>query len=638
MKKIVYSLLAVIVLSVSSCEKILDKTPMDFSPELTDYYNTPEKLDANLRSVYHSLQAYSLYGTLMHYRLGFEADEGYYARSSPASGPHANDFTSGHTDINSFWRDLYVGIARANNFIANVDANPAIDEEYRNKLRGEALFLRGYFYFMLVKTFGGVPLILEPLSDVENIDIPRATDKEVYDQILADMKEAEQLVDGIEKIGHGGRINKSAVRGILARVCLYMAGYPLRDLTKYQEAKNWAYKVISDPLAGHALNPSFSQIFINYAQDKYDPKESIWEIEFKGNGQDAYTEMGQVGYLNGPQTTSDVIGQGFGGVKATSKLYSIYKLGDLRRDWTIASFTYSGTKHDFSASYTTSTSQTYLNNRDAGKFRREYETLTPKHKTQTPQNYPILRYSDVLLMYAEADYETVHLGNEGSNGMPSDSAKLLVNEVRMRSFNVGGIKIRANNSNPVSANNSNGFGINAGGSGYLSAPTITLPNTNPAGTTASIYAKVTTAGVINFLDLERDPVTGYKMGSGYTLPNYSYVTITPTNGGTSGRANARFYAATDGELTTAELGDFRKTIQDERMREFAFETIRKGDLIRWGIFEFEMRQVANTLSNAALTSRYYYSYFNNVRDKHKLWPIPARELNLNRKLVQNPGW
>ncbi|ADY51268.1 RagB/SusD domain protein [Pseudopedobacter saltans DSM 12145] len=638
MKKIVYSLLVFIVISASSCEKFLEKNPLDFSPELTDYYNTPEKLESNIRSVYHSLQAFSLYGTLMHYRLGFEADEGYYARSSPTSGPHANDFTSGHSDINSFWRDLYSGVARANNFIANVDSNPSIDVDYRNRLRGEALFLRGYFYFMLVKTFGGVPLILEPLADVDNIDIPRATDKEVYDQILADMKEAETLVASIQEIGHGGRVNKSAVRGILARVCLYMAGYPLRDLTKYQEAKNWAYKVISDAGAGHTLNPSFSQIFINYAQDKYDPKESIWEVEFKGNGQDAFSEMGQVGYVNGPTTTSDVIGQGFGGVKATSKLFNIYILGDLRRDWTIASFTYSGTTHNFTGSYTTSVTQTYLNNREAGKFRREYETLKPKHKTQTPQNFPLLRYSDVLLMYAEADYETVHLGNEGSNGIPSDSAKLLVNQVRLRSFNVGGIKIRTNTSNPTTATNNLGFGINAGGSGYLSAPTITLPNTNPAGTTAGIYAKVSTAGVINFFDLERDPVTGYKMGSKYTLPNFSYVTITPTNGGTGARANARFYTAEEGELTAAELNDFRKAIQDERMREFAFETIRKGDLIRWGIFEFEMRQVANILSNAALTSNYYYSYFANVREKHKLWPIPAREMSLNRKLVQNPGW
>src|SRR5690606_6953562 len=133
------------------------------------------------------------------------------------------------------------------------------------------------------------------------------------------------------------------------------------------------------------------------------PKESIWEVEFMGNGQDAYTETGQVGYLAGPASTSTVIGECFGGVKATSKLYSIYKPGDLRRDWTIASFVYSGANHDFSTSYTTSTTQTYLNNRHAGKFRREYETLLPKHRTRTPQNFPLLRYSDVLLMAAEAD-------------------------------------------------------------------------------------------------------------------------------------------------------------------------------------------------------------------------------------------
>lgn len=618
MKKVIYLFLAFIILSVISCKKILEKSPLDFYSELENYYNTPEKLDANIRAVYDVLQSSVLYGSSMQYMLGLEADEGYYSRESYASAPYSYDFTSGHSHVSSTWSALYLGVARANNFITNVDANPEIDAELRGRLKGEALFLRGYYYFMLVKTFGGVPLILEPLKNVEDIDVAKATAKEVYEQILTDMREAEPLVAGIREIGHGGRINKSAVRGILARVCLHMAGYPVRDLTKYQEAKDWAYKVISDASAGHELNPSFSQIFINYAQDKYDTKESIWEIEFKGNGQDAFTETGGLGYLTGPISTSDVIGQCFGGVRATSKLYEVYAGGDLRRDWTIASFAYSGSNHDFSGAYSTSLTQTYLNNRHAGKFRREYETLKPKHRTQTPQNFPLLRYADVLLMYAEADFEAINKGE--ADGIPNPEAVGYVEQVRSRSMVVGGIRTF------VYVNNT------AGRYTVDNPPRITIAP--PAGgTAASISVTVAANGSLNLPTVDRDPVTGFKMGSGYT--GTPRVVITPTVG--TVYATIRTHPVFTG-LTADEKDNFRKTIQDERMREFAFETIRKGDLIRWNILPFEMRQVANKLNTAGLSARYYYNFFANVREKHNLWPIPARELNLNRKLVQNPGW
>src|SRR5690606_40095983 len=83
------------------------------------------------------------------------------------------------------------------------------------------------------------------------------------------------------EVGFGGRVNKSAVAGILARVYLYWAGEPIKDVSKYQNAKDWAYAVISS--AEHELNPSFDDVFRRLAADEYDIKESIWEVEFFGN-------------------------------------------------------------------------------------------------------------------------------------------------------------------------------------------------------------------------------------------------------------------------------------------------------------------------------------------------------------------
>jgi hypothetical protein len=622
MKSRYYFLLTLLILSVSSCEKILDKEPLDFIADVSEYYNTPEKLESSMLGIYDVLQSGDLYGFQMLYITGFEADEGYYNRESPSDGPHMNNFSAGNSRVNNFWATLYKGIGRVNTLLRFADSNPSIDVKVREKYKGEAKFLRGYFYFMLVQNFGGVPLILEPLDNVEDVDIPRNTAKEVYTQIIKDMEDAEKVVPGIRELGFGGRVNKSAVRGILSRVCLHMAGYPVKETAKFADARKWAKMVMDDTEANHSLNPSFSQIFINYAQDKYDINESIWEVEFTGNGTSgAYAETGGVGYLNGPQSTNATIGESFGGVKVTSKLYKIYEqnysvataVGDLRRDWTIANFTYSAANKVF----ITSTTPVNLYTRFCGKFRREYETNTPKHRTQTPQNFPLLRFSDVLLMFAEAD-------NEVNNG-PSSDAIEAVNKVRRRALAVGGIK---------------NFGINAAGSGYNSAPTVVL--TNGGGTGASIKA-VVTAGAITGFTLDQDAVTGVKMGYNYVTPKGVglYVTITPINGGTLGRANARIWHEDEANMTAAQIAStesFREFIQSERLRELAFECLRKGDLQRWGNYVFEMKAVATHIESSGLTDRFYYLPYKNTWSKHNLWPIPAREMNLNNKLVQNPSW
>src|SRR5690606_31063020 len=150
-----------------------------------------------------------------------------------------------------YWSNLFAGINRANVLLANVDKNPNLPEEFRNRIRGEITFLRGYFYFQLVRYYGGVPIFTEPTTSVEDVDVPRNTISEVYDQIIADMTAAEPLVTGIRDLGFGGQINKSAVRGMLARVYLHMAGEPLKNQNGYAEASKWAKMVIDDTEANH---------------------------------------------------------------------------------------------------------------------------------------------------------------------------------------------------------------------------------------------------------------------------------------------------------------------------------------------------------------------------------------------------
>ncbi|WP_372934160.1 RagB/SusD family nutrient uptake outer membrane protein [Mariniphaga sediminis] len=580
------------------------KEPTDFlSPET--YFNTEAELNYALNGVYDIL-GYT-YGTVRLYRLGLEADEGYYARTTPVTGPQAYNFTSTDSNISGLWTNWYVGINRANLLLENVDKSKSIDQAVRDRIKGEALFLRGYYYFLLVQSFEGVPLILKPATTVDDVELPRSSVKEVYEQIIKDMTQAESLVSGIIDLGYGGRVNKSAVRGILARVCLYMAGYPLNDVAKYKEARDWAKKVMDDTEANHMLNPSYSQVFVNYAQDKYDVGESIWEVEFWGNRSDAYTETGYVGYVNGPRSSNLETGAGFGGIRTTSYLYSIFERGDLRRDWNIANFTYNSSGENGSKKFVTSTSVSSLHNRDCAKFRREYEVVLPKNKSATPQNFPILRYSDVLLMFAEAENEI----NDG----PTQAAVDAVNAVRQRSWATG-IKEIA---------------VTSGGSGYTSAPTITISDGGGSGATATAKIK---DGQVTAIALDMDAVNGTTLGEGYT----SAPTITISGGGGSGAtATATIFQREEANIPTMDQTGFREFIQKERARELCFETLRKYDLVRWGIFVYAMKQIEAIIA-ANVPNAYYLNPYRNVSEKHVTWPIPSRELTTNKALVQNLNW
>lgn len=619
MKLFRYFLIAVVLLTASSCKKFMEKNPYDYLSDPKAFFDTEPRLNSALASVYDKLG--TIYGTTWIYRQGHEADEGFYSRNTPLTGPQFFDFTASDGDVAGVWRNLYDGINRANVFLENADNNPKISESFRNRLKGEVHFLRGYYYFMLVQLYGGVPLYLESTKDAtQNMDVPRSTVAQVYDQILSDMKLAEEAVPTIDAIGNGGRISKSAVRGILARVCLTMAGNPLKDVSKYEDARDWAKKVIDDPT--HSLNPDFTNIFVKYARDEYDIKESILEVEFWGNKTDVYTETGYVGYANQPLNSNPNTGNGFGGLRPTFKLWSQYTTpNDLRRDWTIANFSYVNSGPNGNRTPITSVSEATIYTRQAAKWRREYETLLPKTNAATPQNFPLLRYSDVLLMYAEAD-------NAINNG-PTTEAFSKLNEVRRRAFGTG-YRIAT-------------IIKGAAGTGYTSAPLIVIKNSDGnQGAQAYAYATLGTgaaAGTVN-------TVTLLSKGAFYsaTPPTVSFVSVNGAGSGATATVTVQAINPAEADIPVnlaLDQVDFLKIIQAERMREFAYEELRRFDLLRWGIFTEAMQEVADAMSVTAPPTAYEYAFVRfqkALNVKHTLWPIPSVEIMMNRAITQNPNW
>lgn len=398
-----------------ACKKFLDTKPTDsISPE--NYYKTQGDLNRALAGVYDRLGDRRVYGTALY---GYFAFSDEFFIKGQSTGYLANIIDASTLEVNRCWEAIYTGIERANMLLDYI-GNAQVTDSFRNEIKGQALFLRGYYYYLLADMFGAVPLKLTSTKSPVEPPLSRTPVAQVYAQVVADMKAAEPLVKDITSYGFNGRVTKTAVQGMLAKVYLTMAGNPLKDQAKYADARAYADKVIQSKI--HSLNTSYQQIFINHAQDLYDIKEGLWEVEFYGNNQEVIKEGGYVGSWIGIACTNIDTGYGYDYIHATAKLYNAYGANDLRRDWNVAPYRFVATGNTVVRTAWTST-QIY--ERSAGKWRREYEVFKPKNKDYTPTNFPLLRYSDVLLMFAEAENQV--------NG-PTGAAYDAVNMVRRRAY------------------------------------------------------------------------------------------------------------------------------------------------------------------------------------------------------------
>jgi hypothetical protein len=417
--------LLIIMFTVTSCEKYLDVEPKDFtSPET--FFLSAGDLDKALTGIYSQLNNRGIYGRNLVFDLAFGTDEAFYKRSSTKIDPIVYNADGSNNAITTTWASLYTGINSANLLLANID-RPEMDEALRGKIRGEALFLRAFFYFQLVHNWGDVPLILTPTLSGLEVNHVRTPQKEVYDQILRDMITAEGLVGNIKDYGFPGRVSKTAVQGVLARVCLKMAGAPLRDVSKFEEARKWSEMVMKSGV--HALNPDYAQIFINHTQDKYDINENLWEVEVIGNGlsNPIYPGGGFAKKLSVRNTSNQLYG--YAEVGATAVLYRKYDdIHDVRKNRNIATY-YFPVITSTTLADTLAFLPTEIYQRDTGKWRIQDELSIQKNADAGPTNFPLLRYADVLLMYAEAENEV-----NGPTKLALDALNLVRARAKARNF------------------------------------------------------------------------------------------------------------------------------------------------------------------------------------------------------------
>lgn len=639
MRTIKLYIVGLILIQFSACQDILDTAPITENT-LQDFYKNEKELVAALAGVYDRLGKTEAYGNFMLGIMGLDGDEAYYRRTlTTSTGVEIYKIYSSDNKIAKNWSLWYDGINRANLLLENIDRVTMSSEELRASIKGEALFLRGYYHFMLVKHWGDVPIKIRSTASHTDIYAERRPVSEVYEQIVKDMIEAETLVKGIKSIGHGGRVSKSAVRGILARVYMHWAGnYSGVDAkSKFVEARNWAYKLMTPDSDGfkHSLNKSYEDVFINHCTDKYDINESIWEVEFYGNSTsfNGFNETGRVGSNNGIfYNGDDNVGGGtgkyiwaYGDVVCNARTWYTFDNSedliskDERRDWSISNYTIAR-----SPAVETAEPLTKKVGRYSGKWRRELEVVSPKEKNSGPINYPLLRYSDVLLMFAEAE-------NEINNG-PTSAAINAVNEVRERAY---GKLLPKEVVRYINISNA--------GSGYTVAPEVIITGGGGTGVEAKAFiydGKLTRIKVIN-------------QGLGYTsAPTVQLVSEAGT--GSGGVANAIISSRLTSNHTLDEskygtYSTFKKFIEDERLRELCFEGLRKGDLTRWGKFVENMNLIKDDyvfgdgelgIPEVADSNHAGLKYATAAANrKNILWPIPMYEMSLNRGLkYQNYGY
>ncbi|MFA6083864.1 RagB/SusD family nutrient uptake outer membrane protein [Mucilaginibacter sp.] len=618
MKKVHYKIFIIFItlFVMQSCKKILNTKPADFLTP-SQYYQTASQLNIALNGIYDELGSQNLYGQGWWNQINGGTDIEFWRNNTAVpttTSTRIYNENSSDAWVTGAWNTLYEGINRANSLLDAIDASP-VDVPTKSPIKAQAQFLRGYYYFLLVSNWGGVPLRLHATTSVSDANLPRSTIAAVYAQVLSDMTAAEAGLPTMTQWGAGGsgRVSKTTAEGILARVCLTMAGVPLKDVSKYQDAKDWASKVINSGL--HTLNPDYRQIFINQTADIYEPKESMWEVEFTFDPTNAHQEFGSVGYANGLKCNDIPYGFASGDAGITRKLYDLGNVipNDLRRDWNTAPFNLTGTSPNVNKAPIASTSNYNLWVRYPGKWRREFEVVLPKSKTLTGTNFPILRYADVLLMYAEAENEL--------NG-PTAAAYGAINKVRERAQGTG-FRI-------------SGFTVTNGGSGYTSAPAVTISSpTSGNGATASATVS---GGKITALALSPTNLGG----AFYTTAP----TITFTGGTGSGALATAILTAINpsgADLAAGLTKDtFRAALQDERARELCMEGLRRPDLIRWDLLLSSLKALTNDPNISAATNpTFTYAGLSglNAGTKDMFLPVPVSELTLNKSFgAQNPGF
>jgi hypothetical protein len=403
MKKIILTVLlipAFLLVYVACEQEFLERAPLNEASDVTFYQSESDALAA-VNAVYDVMQ----YSRLWQFEISvignrYNNDLGIIPR--PTQFPSDYQATNGRRL--SMWENLYIGINRANIVLTRV---PSIemDETLKARLLGEAKFLRGFYYFTLTTFFEDVPLRLEPTT-LENLEMAKSPKAEILTQIRKDLTEATTVLPerSAQAPADVGRATRGAAIGMLGKVELYQGNF--------SEAAQHFQTVINSN--EYMLNEEYAPQFLTGGDNS---PESIFEVQHATGG-GGWADGSEGSWMSGwnASTQPDAVNYGFGGsVQPNEDFVSDIEEGDLRGEFIIVE----DGEDFFGFPYDASTGSTPY-----GLRKYVYPKALEQQAADSDINFHILRYGDLLLMYAEALNEV--------NSGPTTEAYDAINAVRDR--------------------------------------------------------------------------------------------------------------------------------------------------------------------------------------------------------------
>lgn len=375
--------LIILVLLLSSCGKgFIDLKPI--STITTDnFYRTEEDFRNAVNGTYNALRSGGTYGVDSYIFGEIRSDNSLAVASGSVTDQDEFDrfyIRTTNPFINSRWSNSYTAISRCNAILDRITPI-AIPDALKARYIGEAKFLRALFYFNLVRSFGDVPLVLkEIINPDEGYEYGRNPKADVYAQIEKDLTEAAEALPPSYTGADVGRATTGAAKAILGRVLLTQKKYAPAAIQ---------LKAVIDLNVYDLVRTSYADFFkVNNKNNK----EAIFDVQYKSGG---------IGQGNtwpnsfAPQNSGNAVIMfgGGGNNMPTDDLVNDYEAGDLRKAVTVAT------------SYVNAAGVTI-----PGNFVKKYFDV-PAVNNDNGNNIPIIRYADVILMYAECLNEAAYVAN-----------------------------------------------------------------------------------------------------------------------------------------------------------------------------------------------------------------------------------
>lgn len=390
--KNVLSLLLICGFVTLSCEdQLLNREPKS---ELTtaNFYNSASQVDGAVLGVYSSLQSRWDRDFVIHEVAADNAYAEYYALTDGMDQIELLDISDDNDEINNFWQDTYNGIFRANVVLGNIDNPDNYSGNQREQYEGEAKFMRAYFYFDLVRMFGGVPEITSSqLSIQESKEIPRASEQEIYDLILSDLTDAVNMLPNPTETVHG-RASSAAAEALLGKVYIYGENYTAARPYLESVLNEYNFELVDD----------YGDLFNIETEEN---SEAIFSLAYTTNNGHSLSSI-----FNPNEGLFGYTSRGSRVIRPTWDLHQQFHEDDSRFEETIMEeiIPWNGSADD-----------------DPDWFPIFSKFLVPDlGANDSGLDIPVIRLADVILLYSEVLYELEE----------TEAALTQINRVRERAF------------------------------------------------------------------------------------------------------------------------------------------------------------------------------------------------------------